>query len=169
MPEIVIRDELETDHAAIRALTELAFRHMPYAGGDEQDVIERLRTAGALSLSCVAVQGQEIVGHIAFSPAQVADGSGPWFALGPVSVSPANQRQGTGSALIEHGLARLNALNALGCILTGNPDYYRRFGFRAAPENCPENEPAQFFMLKLLRSIEPSGRFSFHQAFYSEA
>ena len=58
---------------------------MPYADGDEQIVIERLRTANALTLSLVAVVEEEVVGHIAFSPAKAADDSCPWFALGPVS------------------------------------------------------------------------------------
>jgi len=111
----------------------------------------------------------ELIGHIAFSPAKVSDGSTPWFALGPVSVLPAHQGQGVGSALIENGLDELKNINALGCILTGNPAYYQKFGFKPASALAPANEPEDFFMLKQLSSRIPQGQFSFHQAFYGDA
>src|SRR2546425_3863296 len=52
-------------------------------GSTEPRVIDSLREAKALALSLVAVVGEQIVGHIAFSKA------GPnvlrdWFALGPL-------------------------------------------------------------------------------------
>ena len=163
-----IREERPEDHAAIHAITEIAFRDMPFAGGDEQDVIDRLRISGALSLSLVAVIDQEIVGHVAFSIATIADNTQPWFALGPVSVTPERQRQRIGSALIESGLAEIQARGAHGCILTGNPDYYRRFGFELAPQNVPSNESAEFFMLKRFTPTAATGAFSFHHAFYDD-
>jgi predicted N-acetyltransferase YhbS len=170
MTQLRIREERYSDFDTIRSITERAFHGMPYAGGDEQDVIDRLRSANALTLSLVAVLDAETVGHIAFSPAEAGDGSCPWFALGPVSVVPEHQSQGIGSALIESGLAQLEDLNALGCILTGNPLYYKQFEFRLAPENAPLNEPAEFFMLKLLSSNTlPQGQFAFHEAFYGDA
>ncbi len=70
IPEI--RAEIEDDIAGIRQLTQLAFRDRPYAGGDEQDVIDRLRVAGALTLSLVAVIDGELVGQVTFSPAYMA-------------------------------------------------------------------------------------------------
>ncbi|WOJ94818.1 N-acetyltransferase [Congregibacter variabilis] len=169
MNNLHIRKEQGADHVIIRSITELAFRGMPYAGGDEQDVIERLRSANALTLSLVAVLDGELIGHIAFSPASAGDGSTPWFALGPISVLPAHQRQGVGQALIESGLAELKNMKALGCILTGNPMYYEKFGFQLAPENAPSNEPAEFFMMRQLSYSLPKGQFSFHDAFYGEA
>ena len=57
-------------------------------------------------------------------------------------------------------------LGALGCILTGNPAYYKRFGFEIAAANCPENEPQEYFMLKTLNGEHPEGRFKFHEVFY---
>ena len=168
MTELEIRKERDSDFDVIRSLTEQAFRDMPYAGGNEQDVIDRLRAANALTLSLVAVLDEMLVGHIAFSPAQAGDGSFPWYALGPVSVVPERQREGIGSALIERGLAQLRNLDALGCILTGNPAYYIKFGFQLTPENAPTNEPAEFFMLKPLSDKTPEGRFAFHAAFYGE-
>ncbi len=163
---LIIRPEAADDHRAIFQLTEAAFRGRPYADGDEQEVVDRLRAAGALFVSLVAERDGEVVGHIAFSPMVAADGSSPWFALGPVSVLPAWQGQGIGAALIVEGLARIAAEGALGCALTGNPDYYRRFGFVLAPANVPANEPVEFFMLKPLRGAAPDGALGFHSAFY---
>ena len=164
-----IRSESASDFKAIHAITEAAFREMPYADGDEQDVVDRLRAANSLTCSLVAVVENEIVGHIAFSPAIAGDNSHPWFALGPVSVLPGLQRQGIGSTLIVNGLAKIEDLGALGCILTGNPEYYRKFGFAVCPENVPPNEPEEFFMLKLLKATRAVGSFGFHNAFYDDA
>ncbi len=166
MADVEIRPERVEDIESIRDVTEQAFRGRPYAGGDEQDVIERLRNADALTLSLVALSDGVLVGHIAFSPATLSSGSKPWFALGPVSVLPSRQGEGIGTALIEQGLSKIKALGALGCILTGNPDYYRRFGFELAPVHVPADEAEAFFMLKLLAAQQPLGRFTFHRAFY---
>lgn len=168
MPDPLIRKECGSDCDAIRSITERAFDGMPYAGGDEQDVIDRLRSANALTLSLVAIVDGELVGHICFSPAELEDGSCPWFALGPVSVVPERQRQGIGTALIESGLAQVRKLNGLGCILTGNPKYYEKFGFQLAPDHAPPNEPVEYFMLKLLSAHPPVGQFSFHGGFYGD-
>ena len=168
MTGLEIRAETDEDQPGIRELTESAFRGRPYAGGDEQDVIDRLRQAEVMTLSLVAVDAGELTGQITFSPAEVDDGSGPWFALGPVSVRPDRQGEGIGSKLILEGIKQISALGALGCILTGNPDYYRRFGFELSYANTPSNEPAEFFMIKLLDGKQPDGRFAFHRAFYGD-
>ncbi len=163
-----IRSEIPADYGAIHELTEMAFKDRPYAGGDEQDVIKRLRAVGALTSSLVAIDGDELIGQITFSPATNTDGSEPWFALGPVSVTPNRQSQGIGGALIRRGIAEIEGLGALGCILTGNPVYYRRFGFELAPDNVPERESAEYFMLKPLLGGPATGSFVFHPAFYGE-
>ena len=163
-----IRDETSDDIDAIRELTDVAFRDMSYASGTEAEIVDRLRMADALSVSLVATVGDEVVGHVAFSPAMAADGTHPWFTLGPVSVLPEHQRQGIGSALIEKGLDRLREQGALGCILTGNPDYYRRFGFEVSPQNSPEKDYAEFFMIVRFEDVTPSGAITFHEAFDEE-
>ncbi len=152
MENVELRPEEPADRRDIYTVTADAFRGRPYADGDEQDVIERLRDQGALSLSLVATLAGKVVGHVAFSPALSADGSGPWYALGPVSVTPDLQGRSIGAQLIRAGLDDISDRGALGCILTGNPDYYRRFGFEVTPEHAPLREPGEFFMLK-----RPSG------------
>ncbi len=164
--QLILRSEVPADEASIHALTKLAFTDMEHSAGDEQDMIDALRFQSALALSLVAVKDDAIVGHLAFSPAKVSTGEQGWFALGPVSVAPSIQRQGIGSALIEHGLSMLRQRGAKGCILVGHPDYYPRFGFKITPQLAPESEPGQYFMGLSFGAALPAGRFAFHPAFY---
>lgn len=163
---VEIRLEQAGDEAAIYKVTADAFRGLSYAGGNEQDLVNRLRELGQLTLSLVAMDKDRLVGQVTFSPVTLSDGSEPWFGLGPVSVTPEYQNQGIGSQLIRSGLISISARGALGCVLTGNPAYYQRFGFELAPKNVPKNEPPAFFQLKLLNATKAEGAFSFHSAFY---
>ena len=163
----IIRDEQPDDHAAIHGLTQRAFAPMPFAAGDEQDLIDALRDAGGLSLSLVAILDGKLVGHIAFSPATTEDRRSGWYGLGPVSVDPGLQKLGIGSALINAGIQRLAAVGASGFILTGNPTYYSRFGFRSWPDLCPPEDPAEYFMVLALGDEVPSSRFAFHPLFHA--
>jgi len=166
---INIRPETSSDVEAIYEITKLAFAGMPFSEGDEPDLIDTLRVRGLLALSLVADDDGIIVGQITFSPAKISSGTSPWFALGPVSVTPERQGQGIGTSLINQGLSQIRKLGALGCILTGNPAYYRRFGFELSPTNCPLNEQEEHFMVKVLGNVEPEGNFSFHETFYGDA
>lgn len=160
--DVIIRPETARDHAAIYDVTKRAFAPMPYSDGDEQDVIDRLRAAGALAISLVAERDGVVVGHVAFSPAFAADGSGGWFALGPVSVEPGLQRQGVGKMLINAGVQMLRERDAAGCVLVGNPKYYSRFGFKPFPDLAPDGQPAEFFMILPLRVTAPRVVVGFH-------
>ena len=163
---ITIRPEQATDYAGIYDMTQAAFQGRPYADGDEQDLINQLRKIGALSLSLVAIDNHQLVGQVTFSPATLSTGHGLWFALGPVAVTPERQSQGIGARLIEAGIEDISTRGAHGCILTGNPQHYRRFGFQLSASTCPPEENPEYFMLKLLQGTTPDGRFKFHPAFY---
>lgn len=127
--DISLRRERPGDEAPIRTLTEQAFAPMAYSSGTEAPIVDDLRREGDLTLSLVAVAGGDIVGHIAFSPVTIDGKPGRWFGLGPVSVRPELQGQGIGAALVNEGLATIRAGGATGCVLIGDPRYYRRFGF----------------------------------------
>lgn len=162
---IGIRLERPEDKGAIFDLTKRAFAPMPFADGDEQEMIDRLRDAGALSLSAVATLDGAIVGHVALSPATHDSGESGWYTLGPISAEPALQRKGIGRSLIAFARDWLEAQGAPGCILTGNPAYYERFGFAGAPDNAPAGAPPQYFMVLKLKDRCPAGRFCFHPVF----
>ena len=156
---VMIRPESNDDHDAIRSLTARAFAGRPYSDGTEPRVIDALRDAGALVLSLVAVRGDDVVGHIAFSPV------GPdWFALGPVAVEPALQGRGVGSQLIEAGLQQLRGRGAQGCVLLGDHRYYGRFGFVVAPDLAPTRYPGEHFQILAFGASRPDRRVAFHPA-----
>ena len=139
---------------------------MAFAGGNEQDLINTVRDAGALSISLVAEIGSRIVGHVAFTPAKAADNTQGWFALGPVAVEPELQRKGIGQQLINEGLRKLREWNAAGCIVLGDPNYYQRFGFRPSPALTPAGQPPEYFMmLSLTANYSQSAVVDFHPLF----
>ena len=163
---ITIRPEKDIDHTAIWQITKDAFAGKAYAGGDEQDLINNLRSAGVLALSLVAVEGETVVGHVAYSPATICSGVGLWYGLGPIAVAPEHQKWGIGGKLIEAGFQQLTTMGANGCVLVGDPRYYSRHGFELAPQHCPDNEPETNFMLKHIDGPTPVGKFGFHPIFY---
>jgi putative acetyltransferase len=167
--KIVIRPETAADADAIREVTVAAFKTLAISKHTEQFVIEALRAAGALSLSLVAEVDGSVVGHIAFSPLTISDGTPNWYGLGPVSVLPDYQRQGVGKALMEQGLSRLRSMGARGCCLVGHPDYYRKFGFRNAPELFLEGVPQEFFFALSFGGPVPQGSVTFHEAFKADS
>ena len=161
-----IRPEMPTDVSAIRTLTSIAFTGMPFASGTEPAIIDALRRAGALHLSLVAEDEAGLVGHVAFSPVRIDGEACGWFGLGPVSVRPSAQRKGVGSALIRKGLGLLRLEGAGGCVLLGDPAYYRRFGFRADPALSLHGVPPVYFQCLRLGGAEMShGVVTFHEGF----
>ena len=84
MPTVAIRAERPENHAAIRRVHELAFGQ-----ADEADLVEALRAAGdhVPRLCLVAVDGDDVVGHIFFSEARLGTGV-PVLALAPMGVLP---------------------------------------------------------------------------------
>ena len=166
--QISIREEIDSDIDTIHSITEAAFRGKPYAGGDEQIIIDRLRKSGKLTLSLVALVNDTVIGHIAFSPVSTSDDSQPWLALGPVSVQPKYQHNGVGSELIRKGLAQIEKQGARGCVLTGNPEFYRKFGFELAPESAPSDEERDYFMMRCFTRFKSHGSINFDSAFYGD-
>ena len=164
-PNLTIRAETENDIAAITDLTEKAFATLEVSDHTEQFVVMELRKAGALTISLVAELGGQVVGHIAFSPVVMSDGTPGWYGLGPVSVLPQYQKQGIGKALIYEGLARLKSLAARGCCLVGHPEYYCKFGFENTAGLNMEGVPPEVFFALPFDGFIPQGTVAFHPAF----
>jgi putative acetyltransferase len=162
---MIIRDEAPIDAERIAAVTIAAFRGKPYSRQTEHFILRDLRAAGALAVSLVAEVEGVVVGHAAFSPVGISDGSAGWYGLGPVSVLPEHQRQGIGRALITEGLSRLKALGGRGCVLVGDPGYYTRLGFRSPPSLALDGVPPAFFLALPFGDQIPQGRATFHPAF----
>lgn len=167
-PRIVIRPEAAADIDAITEVTVAAFQTLEISDHTEQFIVAALRAAGALTVSLVAELDGRVIGHVAFSPVTISDGTRGWYGLGPVSVLPAYQRQGIGKALILEGLARLKVLHARGCCLVGHPDYYRKFGFENVAGLGVEGVPPEAFFALSFDGHMPQGTVTFHPAFAAE-
>lgn len=156
-----IRPESAGDYDTIRQLAKAAFDPMPFSEGDEAECIDRLREAGDLALSLVALDGPDIVGHVAFSPVFLDETFSGWFGLGPVSVWPHLQKRGIGGMLIKQGLAELTQKSALGCVLIGDPGYYHRFGFVGDGRLTYRNLPSRIVQWLAFGPALPAGVLTF--------
>jgi putative acetyltransferase len=122
------RPERPGEESAVREVVRAAF--------GEQDGVERivddLRASDAwLGLSFVAEIEGRLVGHVAFTrslldaPNRLVE----VLVLSPLSVRPAKQERGIGSALVRYALRHLDERPEPLVFLEGSPAYYARFGF----------------------------------------
>lgn len=163
-----IRPQSHADSAGIEALTSAAFLNAAHSSHTEQYIVDALRRAGQLTLSLVAEQAGELLGHVAISPVSLSDGTPDWYGLGPISVLPAHQGRGIGTQLMHAALAALRKQGAAGCVVLGDPAYYRRFGFKAEPDLRLEAVPPQYFMVQAFATALPQATVTYHPAFNAQ-
>lgn len=163
--KMIVRNEKRSDVKVISEVTIAAFKNHPISNHTEQFIIDALRDANALTLSLVAEINGQVVGHIAFSPVTVSDGSMGWYGLGPISVLPEYQRQGIGKSLVYEGLSLLKAMGGKGCVLVGDPKYYERFGFKNLPDLILEGVPQEYFLTLPFGESKAHGIVVFHEGF----
>jgi putative acetyltransferase len=118
----VIRDATPADRDTIVAVTDAAF--------EGRETAHRVITEVEPEISLVYVEDGEIVGHTMLSRMRM--GELKPFQLSPVSVAPAQQGRGIGSALVREALRRADAIGEPFVVLLGHPNYYPRFGFEPA-------------------------------------
>ena len=165
MTGITIRPEQPGDQATIHDMVRRAFTGRPYADGDEQDVIDRLRADGDLLLSLVAEADGVIIGQVTYSPALLENGDEGWVVLGPVAVDPAHQGKGLGRALIEAGEAIMRGRGIAGITVLGNPAIYGRFGFAQNTPMWLAGELGWAFQVKSLTGTIPATEQRYVRAF----
>ncbi len=135
----------------MRSINERAFE-----GPAEAGIVDRLRRACPECLSLVAEDGDDVVGHILFSPVAVesAGRTVAGMGLAPMAVVPDRQRQAIGTKLVQEGLEILRRRGCPFVIVLGHPDYYPRFGFERASTHglsCQwEGVPDEAFMVLVL-------------------
>lgn len=162
---MIIREEKPSDIDAITHVTKTAFEAHSFSQQTEHYTVRDLRTAGALTISLVTEIDGRVVGHIAFSPVTISDGTPDWYGLGPLSVLPGYQGRRIGMKLVNSGLARLKSMGGNGCALVGLPTYFHRFGFGNLPGLIHEDVPWEVFSANPLDGQVPRGTVEFHPAF----
>ena len=161
---VTIRPERPQDFDAARAVHEQAFG----ADSPEGALVEALRAEGAHvpELCLVALDGDEVVGHIVFSRARLASGH-EVLALAPMAVAPGFQRAGVGSRLAREAIQRARATDYPLVVVLGHPGYYPRFGFvPAAALGIEPPDPAwgEHFQARPLAQWSPEVRGTFRYA-----
>jgi predicted N-acetyltransferase YhbS len=124
-----IRPERPHDLALIEPLLDRTF------GPDRQArTVYRLREdlppVAELSFAA-ADRHDQLLASLRFWPIRI--GRMPAILLGPLAVEPALQGRGMGRALVAHGLAEARRLSHRICVVVGEPEYYRPYGFANAP------------------------------------
>jgi putative acetyltransferase len=154
-----VRMEGPHDAAGVRVVNESAFGQ-----STEADIVDALRAAcSADSLSLVAEDDGDVVGHVLFTPATVDDGARRVAGMGlaPLAVLPDRQRRGVGSALVRRGLELLRERGCPFVIVLGHPEYYPRFGFEPASARGLasqwEGVPDEAFMVLVLDEAAMDG------------
>ncbi|QQX80577.1 N-acetyltransferase [Shewanella sp. KX20019] len=165
---INIRLEKPCDITTIHQVTAAAFLDAPHTDHTEQFIVDALRHSGALSVSIVAEDSSKIVGHVALSPVTISNGTTDWYGLGPISVNPTEQGRGIGSKLMHAALRELKNLNANGCVLLGDPKFYRQFGFEPLDGLVLADVPAEYFQAVLLQGARPAGAVTYHESFLAK-
>lgn len=131
-----IRDEEEKDIEQVREIVKSAF---PTEA--ESKLVGALRENGKGIISLVAVSGDEVLGHILFSPVTTTPPSeAKGIGLAPVAVKPEFQTKGIGSRLCLEGIQRCKELGYDYTVVLGSPEYYSRFGFQRASDFDLQNE-----------------------------
>jgi len=158
LPMLTIRREEERDRGSVFRVNELAFGR-----SGEAKLVDALRAGAQPTISLVAEQEGQVVGHIFFSPVAIESETETSTAIGlaPMAVLPARQRQGIGSQLVRAGLAECQGLGQNAVVVLGHPEFYPRFGFVPASRfglRCEYPVPDEVFMAAELAPGVLAGR-----------
>lgn len=179
---MLIRRERPSDAPAIRAVTAAAFEKVEHSASPvepdgvpgEATLVGWLRDdpGWVPELSLVAETGSgssaEVVGHVIATHGHLADR--PALGLGPLSVHPARQGRGIGSALMHTLLGAADAMGEPVVVLLGDPALYSRFGFVPASDlgiEAPDPGWDNYFQARTLSTwrAEYAGRFRYAASF----
>lgn len=157
VPGVTIRSETEKDERKTEELVREAFWNRYAPGACEHHILHLTRKLPGFEPrhSLVAAYGDEVIGQ-ALLMRSFVDGATAagrrFYTLGPISVLPACSGRGIGAMLMKAALLGARGFPADAVFLTGDPRYYRRFGFAPASRfgirypGIPRDEPADFFM-----------------------
>jgi len=152
---VTIRPERADDAAAIHATHCAAF-----PTDAEAKLVDLLRENGHASVSFIAEEDDQIVGHVLFSPVAIdSDAGAGGLGLAPVAVVPARQRRGLGTRLIETALTVCRREGVPFVVVLGDPVFYHRFGFGRARDLSLRNEYGvddEFMVLTLSDNAIPT-------------
>ncbi len=171
--QVHVRRERPADHDSVRAVHRAAFGRR---GADRSDDVAEARLTDELRtdvaflphLSLVAVQDDDVVGHVLATRGWLQPLDVPALGLGPLGVRPEAQNHGVGTVLVHALLAVAEAYAERVVALLGAPAYYRRFDFRPASElgiNAPDPAWGAHFQARHLTGPPVRGAFRYASPF----
>jgi len=155
--QITLRPEDGKDHRIVEELTREAFWNIHAPGCDEHLLVNKLRKTDEFikELDFVAIHYNKIIGNIVYVKSKIKNNDLEHMTLtfGPISVLPEYQNKGVGGKLINHTV-KLSAEMGYKCIIIyGDPEYYKRFGFKVSKQfsitNRDKKYPAALLVLEL--------------------
>lgn len=136
---LVLRPEREEDQKIVENITREAFWNHHGPGCNEHYLLHVLRGCDAFipELDYIVEWQDDIVGNIVYTHAKIIGDSGKTYSVisfGPISVLPSHQGKGIGKALIEKTKIIARSLGYQAILIYGDPEYYKKVGFRGAEE-----------------------------------
>ncbi len=122
-----VQAETPADASAVEALVLAAFGPGRFA-----KTAERLREQAGIEAGFVVRENGRIVGSVRLW--RIAVGETPALFLGPIAVDVASRRAGLGADLVAACVDHAKRAGTAGVLLVGDPPYFSRFGFQAAPD-----------------------------------
>lgn len=172
---MIIRLETEKDYYEVENLTREAFFNVYRPGCFEHLVVHNLRKDKCFvkELDYVIEEDGKIIANIVYAKGKIKQENGETkevLLFGPVSVLPEYQKQGYGEKIIKYTMkkAKENEFNEI--VITGNPNYYKKFGFESASrykiyyEGMDKNEELPFFMICIFNKQ----KFNISEGYYSD-
>lgn len=170
-----IRLEKENEYFEVENLIREAFYNIYRPGCFEHLVMHKLRNSDRFvgELDYVLEIDGKIIGHIVYSLGSLTYKGGrkrDILTFGPVSIFPIYQHKGYGEKLINYTMEMAYNLGFNEIVITGNPDYYKKYGFESASkyhiyyEGLDKNEESPFFMIKIF----DKNKFENNYAIYSD-
>ena len=155
-----IRLENKKDYFEVENLIREAFYNVYRPGCFEHFVVHNLRNDKSFikELDYVLIVDDKIIGNIVYSLGKLKYDSGlekDILTFGPVSILPLYQHKGYGEKLINYTMEKAYKLGFNEIVITGNPNYYKKYGFESASkyniyyEGLDKNEESPFFMIKI--------------------
>lgn len=126
-PNSAVEPEVPADVSAADMLVLAAFGPGRFA-----KTAERLREQAGIEAGFVVREGGRIVGSVRLWRIEI-DRTAALF-LGPIAVDAASRRAGLGADLVAACVEHARAAGTGGVLLVGDPPYFSRFGFQAAPD-----------------------------------
>ena len=158
--EIELRLEEEKDYKTVENITREAFWNNYVPGCDEHLLAHNLRKTNVFikELDFVALHNNKIVGNIMYAKSTIKNNGSEYTVLtfGPLSVLPEYQNKGIGGKLINHTIELSKEMGYKGIIIYGDPEYYKRFGFRESKEYKITNKDKKFPAALLVLELYPN-------------